>query len=255
MAKIKPIEVKINGKETNIPAHYLLDGGPVGTYVQARLLIVALGIGKVTGKGDYIEIITHPVTKPLAGRRIAISAAHGDGRNVSGCNPAYNESDFVLQAALELEQMLLADGAVVHLPRRGLKEDMSLAERSRRINKFGADICIELHTDSIGTGCTLARGIHIIRQVLRPGDPLAQCLQDELANCTGLPKSVRGIWSKEGQPGYDWCHMLRVPSAHNVMVECGFHSNKQDLEFLLSPGAPRLVAQGIRSGLRKFFLR
>lgn len=263
MARLKQIGVKLNGRDTDIPAYYIYDTDPVqraGSYIKVSDLLIALGLAdtSVIGRGTYVEIktgkaaIPAPKPKPLAGRRIAISAAHGNGRNVSQCNPAYNESDFVLAAALELEQMLIADGAIVHLPRRERKEDMTLQERSRRIDAFGADICIELHTDSFGTGCTDPRGIHIIRQVSRPGDPLAQLLLDEIANATGLPKSARGIWYKEGQPGYDWFHMLRVPHAHNVMIECGFHSNKHDLEFLMSPGAPRLVAAGIRNALVKF---
>src|SRR5690554_347017 len=201
MTKFKPIDVKINGRDVEIPAYYLYDTDPVehaGSYVKASDLIAALDAGTVTGRGSYIVIeagkVAAPTPKLLAGRRIAISAAHGNGRNVSLCNPAYNESDFVLAAALELEQMLLADGAVVHLPRRGKKEDMTLQERSRRIDAFDADICIELHTDSIGTGCTTSRGVHVIRQVSRPADLLAQLLFDELVNATGLPESARGIW-------------------------------------------------------------
>ncbi len=209
---------------------------------------------KIDGKPievAYIDIVTVPL--PLAGRRIAISAAHGAGRNVSSCAPLYNESDFVMETAWILEKMLIADGATVFLPRTSKEEDMSLTERSNRVDAFRADICIELHTDSFGTGCTAPRGVHIIRQVSRPDDPLANLLLEEIHESTGLPKNSRGVWEKEGQKGFDWYYMLRVPHAHNVMVECGFHSNKYDLQwYLAAPLGPTHYAQGVRNALVKF---
>ena len=254
MSILRKISVKIDGRDVPVPGHFVPG---VGTYAYVAGLLNELGLDcKVEGQGSFINIVTKkapaPAPKPLLGRRIALSAGHGNGRNVSGCNLAYNESDFVVDCVLELEPMLIADGAIVHLPRTSRKEDMTLQVRTDRIDAFGADICIDLHTDSLGTGCTTARGIHIIRQLSRPGDSLAQYLLDELANSTGLPRSARGIWFQEGQKGFDWHHMLRVPHAHNVIVECGFHSNSKDLEFLRSPGAPRLVAQGIRKALIQF---
>ena len=88
MAKIKPVGVKINGKDVKVPAHYLYEGGTEGTYVQARLLVDALKIGQVHGEGDHINIVTSgqapaPAPKPLAGRKIAISAPHTKNANQS----------------------------------------------------------------------------------------------------------------------------------------------------------------------------
>jgi len=248
----KPVQISLNHKPTEIQGmyHIIEQKTVVGVTELVKLLIP----GSITqGLGDTVNIVT-PTTPPpkfLQGRRIAISAAHGNGRNVSSCNSAYNEANFVLEVVLKLAPMLILDGAVVFLPRTKLTEDMSLQTRSERIDQFGADLCIEVHTDSIGTGCTIPRGTHIIRQISRPGDPLAHALFEEIYAATGLPQ--RFIWAKEGSPGFDWYYMLRVPRAHNLLIELGFHSNKQDLEFLLSPGAPRLCAQGIRNGIVKHY--
>lgn len=254
---LKPIKIKINGKHAGVPAYHI----DQGAYPHIRALLTAMGLNytvdyKVDANGPYVNIITDPSTPapmPLLGRRIAISAAHGGGRNVSPCHPAYNESDFVLAVALELEEMLIAEGTIVHLPRRSKSEDMSLTERTNRIAAFGADITIDLHTDSIGNGCNAqARGVHAIHQVSRPNDPLAIYLAQEVSRSLGIPVRPRLVWTKEGQPGFDWYHMLRVPHGHNVIVEAGFHSSRDDIAVLMQPGVPRKYAQGVRNGLLKF---
>ncbi len=256
MARITPLGVKLNGKDLKVPAHYLIEGGTEGTYVHARLLVEALGVGTVSGKGSHIEIVTEkqtPVPKPLEGRRIAVSAGHYGQRNQSPCNSQYYESEFVLKVALELEQMLLADGAIVHLPRR-TSAVLTLAERTNRINQFGADITIDLHTDAAGSGCnTVARGVHAIHQLSRTGDNLATLLVDEVAKSLGLPARSRKIWTREGQRGFDWYHMLRVPHGHNVVIEAGFHTSRDDIKILTQPDALRKYAEGVRTALRKYY--
>ena len=254
---MQKVAIKINGRDAPVSAFFVPGGG---THAHIQQLLAAMGLNyDVQGKGGYVEITTGQAVpqpqqtfKALAGKRIAISAGHGNGRNVSLCDRRYNESDFVLAVSLELEQQLLADGATTFLPRRGKAEDMTLDERIKRIDNFKADICLDVHTDSIGTACMTARGVHVIRQIKRPGDPLAAALYDEIPKATGLPKNARGIWDKAGAPGFDWYAMLRGPRAHNVIIENGFHSNRQDLDFYLSPGAAKKIAQGIRNGVVRF---
>ena len=259
MSNLKPIRIKINGRHVSVPAYHIGQGA----YPHIRALLTALALDytvdyQVDANGPYVNILTDPkapASKPLSGRRITISAAHGAGRNVSPCDPSYNESDFVLDVALELEEMLIAGGAIVHLPRRRKNEDMSLSERTNRIAKFGADITIDLHTDAIGEGCnTQARGAHAIHQVSRPNDPLALAIVQEVAKAMGIPPArSRPIWTKEGQTGFDWYHMLRVPHGHNIIVEAGFHSSRDDVKVLIQGGAARKYAQGVRNGLLRFY--
>lgn len=254
--KLKPIRIKINGRHASVPAYHIGQGA----YPHVRAMLAALGLDYavthgVDAQGHFVNIITDPSAPaplPLLGRRIAISAGHYGKRNQSPCNSTYFESEFVLRAALELEEMLISDGAIVHLPRRDASP-LTLTERSSRIDRFGADITIDLHTDAAGTGCnTQARGVHAIHQISRPNDKLASLLVDEVAKSLDLPARARKIWTREGQPGFDWYHMLRVPHGHNVIIEAGFHTSRDDIAMLGQADAARKYAQGARSGLIRF---
>ena len=224
------------------------------TYVQLLGLVRVLSLPyDIIRSGNRVTLSTktHPKRQPLLGSRIAISAGHGNSRNVSPINKAYNESDFVLQVARKLELKLLADGAAVFLPRRLRSEDMSLTERTNRISSFGADITLDIHTDA--SSDSKARGVHCISSVNRPPN-LAAYLASSVAASMGLPIRQRGVWQKKGPRGFDWHHMLRVPHGHNVIIEGGFHSSPEDMAILLRPEAVENYATGLHEGLLSYLM-
>lgn len=256
MAEIKPMGVKLNGKDTKIPALYLIEGGTEGTYVQARMLVDALGVGSVHGKGDYIEIVTQqpaaPAPKPLAGRRIAVSAPHSRNGNQSTIIKSYYEGNVMFDVAVELVAQLRALGATVLLVRDSLDQTLTLKQRTDMINAINPDLCIEIHSDA--NAAASVRGIHVIRQLARTGDKLAQLLLDEMHLATGLPKNSKGVWTRTltSNPRFDWYHMLREVLCHSLIIEVGYHTNAADMALLSSPCAPKLIATGARNAILKF---
>lgn len=260
MAKIKPVGVKINGKNTKVPAHYLYEGGTEGTYVQARLLVDALKVGQVHGEGDHINIVTSsqapapapvPAPKPLAGRKIAISAPHTKNANRSTVIKSYYEGNTMFDVAVELKKLLEAEGAKVLQVRTKLEQQLTLKQRTDQINAFKPDVMVEIHSDAYSG----SRGVYAIRQIARKNDPLAQLLVDELAKATGLPIHPRKVWTRAlpGNSKFDYYHMLRETLYHAVLVECGDHTNAKDMEFLASSGAAKKIAQGAKNAIMKYF--
>jgi N-acetylmuramoyl-L-alanine amidase len=243
----RQIDVLVDGKRTDIPA--MKESGQP-TFVAAADIGKRLGY-EVFGLGQAVDFrkMVIPPPKPLLGRRIAVSAPHRQGANQSTVNKAYYEGNVMFYTAVELANLLKDAGANVLLVRDRMDAVLTLPQRTNMIKAYNADLMIECHSDASARD---SRGIHVIHQVARPADPLARLVLNELKIKTGLPENSKGTWTRTGtNPRIDWYWMLREILCHGLIIECGYHTDPKDTEFLSSPAAPKLIATGIRDAIVK----
>lgn len=181
--------------------------------------------------------------------KICIDPGHGGADRANRGPTGYIEADGVLDISLRLAAKLRAAGHQVKLTR---DKDMtlSLAERARIANNWGADIFISEHTNA---GPLTARGVEVIHSIHGGnGKKLAQFIYDELI-AIGLPG--RRIFSRESikHPGYDYYGVIRMTKMPAVIVESEFHSHPEAEKLLKDPAWREKIAEAQARAILKFF--
>ncbi|MCM3665499.1 N-acetylmuramoyl-L-alanine amidase [Mesobacillus subterraneus] len=121
--------------------------------------------------------------------------------------------------------------------------DISLKERSDKVNNWGADVHIDYHANAFGAGgYNAARGIETYVYKTKPKEAyeLAARIQNNLLRATGLPN--RGVKAAD-------FHMLRETNMTSVLPEMGFMTNQDDLRLLKSDHYRRSCAEAIVAAL------
>lgn len=190
--------------------------------------------------------------------RVCIDAGHG-GTDPGAVADGRQEKESNLRVALKVEALLRRQGIDVLMTRR---EDraVSLPERCRMANEWGADVFVSLHADAAGV--PTVRGHHAIRSIhARPGeggDRLGRLIVDEFARATGrqpLSRGDRGVWSRalEADPSRDYYAVIRGTRMPAVIFERGFVTNPDDQRLLYDDDDLARQAEGIAKGICAYF--
>lgn len=185
----------------------------------------------------------------------------GHGGSDSGALTATGrkEKDSNLRVALMVEQELKGTGIEVLLTRRDDRY-LSLSERCKIANRWGADIFVSLHADSAAR--PQPKGHHAIHSIhSRPGqggNKLARLLVDQVTLATGhpyFPRGDRGIWTRESEkyPGRDYYGVIRDTNMSAAIIERGFLTNPDDAVLLFDDGALQKQARGIARAVMAYF--
>lgn len=208
----------------------------------------------ITSRGSGTEIVTEneqAALKALSGVTVCIDPGHGgyDGGAV-GRESGTMEKTINLQLAKTLEQQLENEGATVVLTR---DRDIALAdagsERKRRDLKArvdsaqGADLFLSLHMNEYpdrsqsGPQVFYTEGAENSRL-------LAGAIQSSM-NKVLSPARARSAHAGD-------YYVLREQSLPAVLVECGFLSNKEEEQKLLTEEYRQMVAQSILKGILEY---
>src|SRR5690606_26580965 len=101
-----------------------------------------------------------------------------------------------------------------------------LKERTDKANAWKADLFVSIHANAAGDGgWNSAQGIETFVYKTRPpaAVDLANAVQRNLVHMTGRPD--RGVKSKD-------LHVLRETRMTAILVECGFMTNREEVELL-----------------------
>lgn len=186
---------------------------------------------------------------------IAIDAGHG-GRDVgcSGVTTSVNESDINLSIALKLRQLLKDYGFNVVLTRSnkdGLYDsnatNFKLSDMNKRveiIKKAKPDILISIHQNSFEDGSL--HGAQVFYQENdKKGMMLASVMQEQLKNTLG---NVRGESNSSD------LYLLKESGVLGVLIECGYLTNAEDENRLISDGYQLEIAYAILSGVIRYLV-
>ena len=168
------------------------------------------------------------------------SGAEGNG---------YREQDIVYRIGIELYDLLSRDPYFTPRLSRptpdtqlGTSNAGSLRARVEQANAFGADLFLSLHTNASINESASGTEALVFRQDSTAYD-IAEVLLEELTLVTGLRN--RGVVLR---PGLYVLRRTRMPA---VLLELGFITNENDADLMYNN--PRLFAQGIYMGLKKYY--
>lgn len=186
---------------------------------------------------------------PLTGKTIILDIGHG-GDDPGTSYQNILEKDLNLAIGLELEKELSRNGASVILTREG-DYDISSPNASRRkksdfdnridlINKSKANVYLSIHINYLEDTSYYGGQIFYYGE---ENKKLAEFLQSEF-NTISYPRSIKPM------PNIYMYRRLKIPG---VLVECGFISNKEEREKLITPAYQKEIAKVLTQGLVNYF--
>lgn len=185
---------------------------------------------------------------------IVIDAGHGgsDPGKV-GINKA-NEKDINLKIALQLKKQLEKQGVCVVMTRETDEETGQGNSGSRKVEDMRSRCKLIDESDPV---CTVSihqnsyheeeiKGAQVFYYTHSDeGKKIAECLQESLAQ--GLDKT-----NKRQAKANDSYYLLCKTKAPTVIVECGFLSNWEEAQLLVTEKYQKKVAKAVCSGIMKY---
>lgn len=176
--------------------------------------------------------------------KIYIDAGHG-GKDSGASSNGIKEKDIVLDVCNRIIDGLKAYQDVEVKSTRTTDVFLSLDERTRAANSWGADVLVSVHCNS-ATSKT-AKGFEIF---VYPGSGAAtvafqNVMHNEIYKAMG--KNIEDRGKKQSN-----LHMLRDSKMKAVLTENLFVSNPQDAKLLANPDFRQKIAQGHINGLERF---
>ncbi len=188
-------------------------------------------------KNDVLNISNNP--------KYTIIIDPGHGGYDSGAvvdNATIKEKDINLSVSLKLRDKLVADNYNVIMTR--YEDDyLSLYPRAEIANDNNGDAFISIHSNSASN--TEASGLEGINDGTAVKKEFANIILNSTSNVTGTPIR-RMITNNEFV-------VTREANMPAVLIELGFMTNEQEKEKLLTDSYKDLLANGIKTGINKYF--
>jgi N-acetylmuramoyl-L-alanine amidase len=189
-------------------------------------------------------------SKGIDGKLIIVDAGHGafseDGYYDTGAigPTGLLESMVNLKIALRLKDLLEKNGAKVILTREKEQDKNSptLEKRVEDANTSGADLFISIHQNASVDQSACGTEVYYYNDI---SSPIAQFILDTICSKIGLVS--RGVKKR----GFAVTHDITVMPS--ILVECAFISNPAEEKLLGSDSFINLIAEGLLTGIEKFF--
>ncbi|MBW4509261.1 MAG: N-acetylmuramoyl-L-alanine amidase [Scytonematopsis contorta HA4267-MV1] len=181
---------------------------------------------------------------PLSGMTIVIDPGHG-GLDSGAISPnGYKEKELALTISQLLRQQLELRGATVYFTRED-DVDVSLAERMAIINRLEPTLALSIHYNHVPDNVDGGSIKGIATYWYHP-------------QSTGLAKYLNNYIVKQlsrADNGVKWKNLAlaRPTIAPSVLLELGFMSNPQELNWIINPGEQSRLAQTIADGVAAWF--
>lgn len=156
--------------------------------------------------------------------RILLDAGHTKGINKGVC---FYEGDNNYYYSLALKKELEKYGYKVDLTRNEIEENPTLATRQRMSD--GYDLMLSIHSNAYKN--QKVRGTELFDSVERPFRGLAEDLCEVTAKFFNHPN--RGVEYKKRKDGRSYWAVLRGNALSMMLIEIGFHTNKEDCNIFL----------------------
>ena len=199
------------------------------------------------------------VSLPVAGKTLVIAAGHGVPDEGAQSSSGTTEAETNLKIALKVQNLLEQSGSTVILTRsdenaiydldkKTLKEKKisDIRNRVKIGNEASADIFVSIHLNKIpqsqywGWQC-------FYREDDVEGTRLAKTLQDSLNK--SIEKENKRVAMK-----IDNVYIIKHVEIPIAIVECGFLSNPEEEQLLLTDEYQDKLAWGIYTGIMDYFL-
>lgn len=225
-------------------------------------LAVALAVLAASGIEIVIQnmIAKSTTASPLAGKVVLIDPGHGGIDAGASANGAV-EKEINLAVASFLKEYIEAGGGGAYMTRntdtntadpnrdKGISQKKSdLQMRKSDIEKYKADIFISIHMNKFEQ--SKYRGA----QVFYDDDSdenrlLAESIQQS------LKETLKDGNNRAAKGNGDGIFVLRDNSVPSALIECGFLSNTDEAKLLKTTEYQKSVAEGIYTGIVRYFSR
>ncbi|MEQ2528805.1 N-acetylmuramoyl-L-alanine amidase [Bacillaceae bacterium CLA-AA-H227] len=178
--------------------------------------------------------------------KILIDAGHGYNTPGKRSPDGMREYEFNRVVASYAKSLLEKfDDVTVYFSHSDTK-DVSLQERTNKANHLDVDCFVSIHANAYGTGWNNVSGIETYVYTTKPtvATALAEKVQKNLIVATG--RTDRGV--KTGT-----FHVLKATAMPAIIVECGFMTNKEEVQLLRSDVYRRTCAEAIVKGIKSQF--
>lgn len=176
---------------------------------------------------------------------VCLDPGHGPG-NVNGSpDGAYKEYEFTWDLYTRLKLLLEQQGVTVVCTRtqNGVP---GLTARANVSNRAGADLFVSLHSNATGGGgWSSARGFVAYTSSGPESAERNQAAVDIINAVEGRGVVLFGT----GKPYHELFTVLTATTAPAVLLECGFHTNREDVALLSDSAYRDNLAAGIANGI------
>ena len=200
----------------------------------------------------FLIVIINPVeaTLPLNGKVIVLDAGHG-GLDPGTVYKSIYEKDINLKIVMYLKKELEKYGASVLLTRNsdadlsgGVKNHRKKADFDNRIkiiNSNDTDLYISIHLNYISEEKYYGAQVFYNKENFN----LANIIQNYLNDNTNSNRKVKKIPANT--------YMYNKINKDGVLIECGFLSNKEEREKLITDNYQELLAKVISNAIVNYF--
>ena len=224
-----------------------------------RRSLIALAVICVLASAGYIRRAVMTASAPAYyGKTVIIDPGHGGFDGGAGAADGTLEKDINLEISLKLRDCLLLYGFNVIMTRSddtGTEDNPNKSIHARKISDLKNRLALMETADSIYVSIHLnkfttsaARGIQVFYTPnFSAAEVLGQCIQSSVTERL-QPENHRLI-----KRGYETTYLLKNAKVPAVIVECGFLSNKAELEELKREDYQKSMAFCISAGIMKFY--
>lgn len=180
-------------------------------------------------------------TTPSQKKKVCIDPGHSAAESNGSPDGTYKEHEFALDVGKRIKAILERHGVDVVMTRMD-GSAVSLAERCSICNNANCDLFVSLHTNASGSGWTSPSGweAHIVANGGK-AEKLAKAIEAETVSLVGC--------TSRGVKLYPGLKVVRDTDCPAVLVEHGFHTNKQDVEKLKSDAWRQKYAEADAKGV------
>lgn len=227
------------------------------------MLIVALLLWSVLNIPSYTETV-RDVWKMAEGPVVVIDPGHGGIDGGAVAEDGTSEKDINLKIALKLRELLEKEGVRVVMTRRsdvGLYDENDTAsirsrktqdmyERKRIIDEADADLTVSIHLNSF-TEDESVKGAQVFypsegdEEIVRSSRQAAEIVQADLNRKVNTDK-------KRTEMGKNDVFLLKEASGSIIIAECGFLSNREDLEMLKNDKWQEEFSKSLQASICKY---
>lgn len=189
--------------------------------------------------------------KPVSEKKVVLDPGHGNQSNNQSPDGTYSEPEFALDMAERMRAILTRHGVAVTFTRSGADNPTGKADTNDlqyRCDVANAikdlDLFVSLHTNAAGSGWGSARGWEIYAS--SPGDTAGRNIAAK-----AIAKRVReaGVTVHGEAVKHERFYVLKNTTAPAVLIEHGFHTNKEDVALLKSADYRAKLAEAECKGI------
>jgi len=182
-------------------------------------------------------------TNPL----VVLDPGHGPVTNPYPAASGYYEGTQMYKLMLVLKSRLEESGINVITTRKKITDDPDLSTRGSTAGKNKADLFISLHSDAVGNYVASANGVSAYYSIQdsAANKVFAAKVSSSIAALIGTRD--RGALTRLGSNGLDYYGVIRSAAASGCrnafLVEHGFHTNSNDVKWLISDNKLAQIAE------------